>query len=195
MPVLSKAKADTSASFSRADPPLTKTPVPASRPKAAKTAAGVAKISAQGQATTKTAKVGSTLQEMASARLRLVPARIPRFKNTAPANVRAANPKTAGRKYRARRSAVRSQVILSFKAARVSSITRPTMVCSATRRASIVKAPNWFNVPARTSSPGPLSTGKLSPVRALASTADRPSRTTPSTGMRPPGLTKTRSPT
>ena len=29
---------------------------------------------------------------------------------------------------------------------------------------------------------GPLSIGKLSPVRALASTADRPSTTTPSTG-------------
>ena len=49
----------------------------------------------------------------------------------------------------------------------LNSITRPTTVCSATRWASIVSAPNWLSDPAKTSSPVPFSTGTLSPVKAL----------------------------
>ena len=48
----------TVASRSSADPPLMRTPVPARRPSAAMTAAGVARIKAQGQATTSTASAG-----------------------------------------------------------------------------------------------------------------------------------------
>ena len=48
---------------------------------------------------------------------------------------------------------------------------------------------------AATLSPGPLSTGRDSPVRADSSTADWPSTITPSTGMDCPGRTTTRSPT
>ena len=58
VPVLSKAMARTAANRSSAEPPLMRMPVPASRPSAAMTAAGVAKISAHGQATTSTANVG-----------------------------------------------------------------------------------------------------------------------------------------
>ena len=58
VPVLSKAKADTLASRSSAAPLLMRTPVPANRPSAAMTAAGVARINAHGQATTSTDSVG-----------------------------------------------------------------------------------------------------------------------------------------
>ena len=47
---------------------------------------------------------------------------------------------------------------------------------------------------ADTWSPGALSTGMLSPVRADSFTALAPSSTTPSTGMLSPGFTTNRSP-
>ena len=50
-------------------------------------------------------------------------------------------------------------------------------------------------VPANTVAPARLSTGMLSPVSSDSSTADSPSVTSPSTGMRSPGRTTTRSPT
>ncbi len=46
-----------------------------------------------------------------------------------------------------------------------------------------------------TSSPGPFPTGMDSPVSMDSSTAERPSVTTPSTGIFSPGRTITRSPT
>ena len=49
-------------------------------------------------------------------------------------------------------------------------------------------------VAAATWSPGPFSTGRDSPVRADSSTEELPSTTIPSTGIRPPGRTTTRSP-
>ncbi|EKD61048.1 MAG: hypothetical protein ACD_54C00424G0005 [uncultured bacterium] len=48
--------------------------------------------------------------------------------------------------------------------------------------------------PADTTVPTPANTGRLSPVSRLRSTSDAPSATTPSTGIRPPGRTRTRSP-
>ena len=49
-------------------------------------------------------------------------------------------------------------------------------------------------LPPTTGSPGRLSTGSGSPVSIDSSTADSPSATRPSTGMRSPGRTATRSP-
>jgi len=46
-----------------------------------------------------------------------------------------------------------------------------------------------------TSLPGPLSTGRLSPVTIASLTAEAPSTTSPSTGIFSPGRTRTRSPT
>ena len=69
------------------------------------------------------------------------------------------------------------------------------VVSSPTRSASKVKKPERLMEAAATLSPGPLSTGRLSPVRALSSTAELPSSTTPSTGMAWPGRTTTWSPT
>ena len=57
------------------------------------------------------------------------------------------------------------------------------------------KAPNWLTVPLDTSSPGPLSTGRDSPVITAWLTEVWPERMTPSTGTVSPGSTRSRSPT
>ena len=69
------------------------------------------------------------------------------------------------------------------------------VVSSPTRVARKVKEPDLLMEAAATLSPGPLSTGRDSPVRADSSTAEAPSTTTPSTGMDWPGRTRSRSPT
>ena len=66
---------------------------------------------------------------------------------------------------------------------------------SPTRAASISKAPNWLTVPLETSSPGPLSTGRDSPVITAWLMEVSPDRMTPSTGTVSPGSTRSRSPT
>ena len=74
-------------------------------------------------------------------------------------------------------------------------IIRWMELSSPTRAASISKEPNWSTVPLNTSSPGPLSTGRDSPVITAWLTEVCPARTTPSTGMVSPGSTRSRSPT
>ena len=64
------------------------------------------------------------------------------------------------------------------------------VVSSPTRVARHLRKPDWFTVAADTPSPGALSTGMLSPVRADSLTALDPSATTPSTGMFSPGRTR-----
>ena len=64
------------------------------------------------------------------------------------------------------------------------------VVSSPTRVARHLRKPDWFTVAADTPSPGALSTGMLSPVRADSLTALVPSTTTPSTGMFSPGRTR-----
>ena len=68
------------------------------------------------------------------------------------------------------------------------------VVSSPTRVARQRRKPDWFTVAAETPSPGALSTGMLSPVRADSFTAPVPSSTTPSTGMFSPGRTTNSSP-
>ena len=58
----------------------------------------------------------------------------------------------------------------------------------------MTKAPLMFRVPALTSSPSATSTGMDSPVRLDMSSDDAPDATTPSTGMREPGLMSSLSP-
>ena len=64
-----------------------------------------------------------------------------------------------------------------------------------TRVARRVSTPDLLREAEITVSPGPLSTGMDSPVRADSSTLDAPSSTTPSTGTDAPGRTSTKSPT
>ena len=57
-----------------------------------------------------------------------------------------------------------------------------------------LEAPAGVDVAPVTASPGPTSTGTLSPVSRDASTADEPASTTPSVAIRSPGRTRKRSP-
>ena len=72
---------------------------------------------------------------------------------------------------------------------RASTVSRPTRVAAEDEAAGAVDGA------ADTVAPGAFSTGRLSPVSIDSSTADAPSTTTPSTGMRSPGRTRSRSPT
>ena len=69
-----------------------------------------------------------------------------------------------------------------------------SVVSSPTRVASQRRKPEQLTVAADTPSPGALSTGTLSPVRAASLTALAPSSTMPSTGMLCPGRTTKISP-
>ena len=102
---------------------------------------------------------------------------------------------TAGTKTPATRSASLAMGALEEAASSTRRIIWARVVSSPTRRALKVKEPDLLMAAAATLSPGPFSTGRLSPVRALSSTEERPSVTSPSTGMRSPGRTTTRSPT
>src|SRR5690606_431219 len=64
-----------------------------------------------------------------------------------------------------------------------------------TRVARNRKVPCRLMVAPTTSPPGPFATGMLSPVIMDSSTVERPSSTTPSTGIRSPGRTTMMSPT
>ena len=87
--------------------------------------------------------------------------------------------------------------ILAFPASAdwTSRIIRWMELSSPTLEASMSKEPNWLTVPLETGSPGPLSTGRDSPVITDWSMAVWPWRITPSTGMVSPGSTRSRSPT
>ena len=74
-------------------------------------------------------------------------------------------------------------------------IIRWIELSSPTLTASMSKEPNWFTVPLDTSSPGPLSTGRDSPVITAWLMEVWPDRITPSTGTVSPGRTRSRSPT
>ena len=102
---------------------------------------------------------------------------------------------TAGTKIPATLSARRAMGALEEDASSTRRIIWARVVFSPTRRARKVKEPDLLMEAAATRSPGPFSTGRDSPVRADSSTAERPWVTTPSTGMRPPGRTTTRSST
>ena len=101
---------------------------------------------------------------------------------------------TAGVKYALTRSARRA---IGARRPCASSTMR-TICCNTVSRPTRVarnsKLPVRFTVAPTTSSPGPFSTGRLSPVSIDSSTAERPSVTTPSVGIFSPGRTRIVSP-
>ena len=105
-----------------------------------------------------------------------------------------ATPSTAGTKTPETLSASRAMGALVAAASSTRAMIRLRVVSLPTRRVMTVRAPLWFRVAAVTWSPGPLSTGRLSPVRAASLTALWPERTSPSTGTLSPGRMRTRSP-
>ena len=101
---------------------------------------------------------------------------------------------TAGTKTPDTRSATLAMGALVAAASLTIFMIWERVVSSPTRDASQRIKPDWFTVAADTISPGPLSAGMLSPVRAASLTALSPSKTTPSTGMFSPGRTTKISP-
>jgi hypothetical protein len=152
-------------------------PVPTSR------AIGVARPSAHGQATISTAIAARSAE----------PAPGPH--SSQPAKVSAATSRTTGTNTAATRSASRCAGALpdcaaaTSRAICASCVSRPTLVARTTSR------PPALTVAPTTASPGPTSTGTLSPVNRLASTALVPLWTVPSVATRSPGRTTKRSPT
>ena len=96
---------------------------------------------------------------------------------------------TAGTNIPDTRSAILAIGALVAAASLTILIICDSVVSSPTRVARQRRKPDWFTVAADTVSPGTLSAGMLSPVRAASLTALVPSMTTPSTGMLSPGRT------
>ena len=145
-------------------------------------ATGVARPSAQGQLMT------STLMPRASAKLKVCPA------SSQPTAATSAMAMTTGTNTPLTLSAIWARGALVAAASCTIRMIWLRVVSCPTRVARQVKKPLWFRVAALTRSPGALSTGRLSPVRAASFTALSPSVTSPSTGMLSPGRTTKTSP-
>ena len=184
VPVLSRTIVVSLCAVSSVSPPLMSTPISAPRPVPTMIAVGVASPIAHGHAMMRTATS-----------LRSAPVNTGAGPSSSHmANVMTASPMTTGTNTLATLSARRwigafepcaSSTILIMLARTVS---RPVRV------ARNSKLPVRTMVAPTTPSPGPLSTGTLSPVIIDSSTAEVPLRTSPSTGIFSPGLTRTMSP-
>ena len=182
VPVLSKATVVVACASSSACASLIRMPWRAATPVPAMMAVGVARPSAHGQAIT------STDTALMSAVSTPVPAA------SQPSNVISAKPSTTGTKTALTRSTARWMGAFAACADSTSRITRASVVSAPTAVVRSSRAPSVLMAPPVTRSPGPLATGMLSPVIRDSSTWLRPSSTSPSTAMRSPGRTRTRSP-
>ncbi len=145
-------------------------------------ATGVASPSAQGHEMTRTA----TARDSAYSKPLPIISQI--------TNVTSAIPMTTGTKTALTRSAALAMGALVAAASLTMWMIWESVVSSPTRVARQRRKPDWFTVAALTVSPSALSTGMLSPVRALSLTALSPLTTTPSTGIFSPGRTTKMSP-
>ncbi len=168
-----------------ASAPRNRMPCSAPFPIPTMTAVGAARPMAQGQAMSRTAMKLERANRKAGAG--------PKTSQTP--KLRIATPMTIGTKTAAIRSATFWIGGLEACAASTSwmiwarTVSRPTFVASKTNR------PVLLIVAPKTSAPMRFSTGSDSPVSIDSSTAEAPSRMTPSTGIFSPGRTTTRSPT
>ena len=182
VPVLSNTTTRTCRAASSARALLTRMPSSAPRPTAASRAVGVARPSAHGQATTSTATAALPAAIPASP----APSQKPR--------VTTARLITHGTKIAAIRSASRCADALVPCASPTSRVICASSVSAPTRVARTVSRPLMLSVAPVTSSPGPTSAGVDSPVTSDASTAERPSVTTPLVPNFSPGRTTNSSP-
>jgi hypothetical protein len=184
VPVLSSTIALSLCAVSSVSPPLMKMPISAPRPVPTMMAVGVASPIAHGQA------MMSTATSLRSAPVN-TGAGPSRSHNT---NVTSASPMTAGTNTLATLSA--SRWIGAFEPCASSTILMmwASTVSLPVRVARNSKLPVRTMVAPTTSSPGPLSTGRLSPVIIDSSMAEAPVSISPSTGIFSPGLTRTVSP-
>ncbi len=179
---MSRASTVTFSARSSTSAARTRMPNWAPRPRPTITAVGVARPRAQGQAMTNTATAGIRPW--------------PKLPVTSHQPTRASNarPMTAGTKMPEMRSASFWIGALDPCAASVSRTISINWVWLPTPSARMTNMPSRFCAPAMTRAPAVLATGRLSPVSRLSSTPERPSSTRPSTGMRSPARTWTRSP-
>ena len=172
----------TAARRSSASASRTSTPFSAARPIATRIAVGVARPSAHGQATASTATAGKSAAAASRPAARCA--------TKAPA----ATSSTAGTNTAETRSARRCAEACEDCASATSLAMRASVVSSPARSQATSSEPCRFTVPAKTRAPGVFSTGIGSPVSIDSSTLPAPLRTTPSTGSRSPGRTRTSSP-
>jgi hypothetical protein len=111
-----------------------------------------------------------------------------------PTRVTSASPMTTGTKTAEIRSARRWMGALPLWASETRRAIWASAVSAPTLVASITSRPPTFTVAPATPSPGPTSTGRLSPVSKDLSTADCPMTTVPSVAIFSPGRTTKRSP-
>ena len=186
VPVLSSTTVVTRASASSAAPPLTRMPRRAAAAVPAMIAAGVASPIAHGQAMMSVDTTATRARAQRSSTG-------PNSSHAVP--VMPAITNTAGTKRALTRSASRAIGALLACAASTARTTCASTVAVPTFVATNRSAPAPLTVPPSTASPGALATGIGSPVSIDSSMLDRPDSTTPSTGTREPGRTRTRSPT
>ncbi len=168
--------------ISRISPPRNRMPRTAALPDATRTAVGVAKPRAHGQATIRT----DTALSRASACGTLLDDQ----KIQVPAAIRM----TSGTKIVATLSANDCIGALRFCASSTMCAMRAIKDSAATRSTLSFTEAARFNVPAETLSPGCRRTGIGSPVIVASSTSVSPVAIRQSTGMRSPGRTRMRSP-
>ena len=183
VPVLSSTTVSTRRVDSRTSGPLIRMPSCAPRPVPTISAVGVARPSAQGQATIRTA----------TAALKATVAPPPA--TSQPARVSSERTITTGTKTAETRSARRCTSALPFCASSTRRAIRASWVSAPTRVARTTSRPPAFTQAPVTSLPGPTSTGTGSPVSIEASTAEVPVSTTPSVATFSPGRTTKASPT
>ena len=184
VPVLSQTTARSFPAASRMAASRTRIPASAPRPVPAITAVGVARPMAQGQATTSTAMAVAT----ARTRRGSAPSRYQ------PTKVATAISRITGTNTSEMRSARRAMAGFEPCARSTMATMRASVVFAPTCVARITIAASVRSVPVASRLPGPRSTGSDSPVIADSSTAARPLTMMPSTGMRPPGRMRNRSP-
>ena len=177
MTIVSSARVDSSTSG-----PLMTTPSWAARPEPTSSAVGVASPSAQGQAMTSTATAA------VKAACGLCPV------SSHPARVAADSTRTMGTNTPEIRSARRWTGALPACAAVTIRPIRASVVPSPTAVARTSRTPEVLTVAPVTACPASTSVGTDSPVSSEASTAERPSTTTPSAATFSPGRTRNRSP-
>ena len=182
VPVLSNATTSTLWASSSACASLIKMPFFAATPVPVMMAAGVASPSAQGQAITSTA----TARIMASSK----PAPI----HSQPSSVASATSSTTGTKTADTWSTMRCKGALAACASSTSRMMRDNTVSAPTAVTCITTRPSPLMEPPVRGAPTSRVTGKGSPVSMDSSTWVWPSRMLPSTGMRSPGRTTSRSP-
>ena len=177
MTIVSRARVDSSTSG-----PLMTTPSWAARPDPTSSAVGVASPSAQGQAMTSTATAA------VKAACGVCPV------SSHPARVAADSARTMGTNTPEIRSARRWTGALPACAAVTIRPIRASVVPSPTAVARTSRTPEVLTVAPVTVCPASTSVGTDSPVSSEASTAERPSTTTPSAATFSPGRTRNRSP-